>query len=179
MAWPYSDNVRFPEGVTGRCGYADHPVVADTLIYAGCPVGALSTANTARVCVAGDAFLGFAVRSADNRVASATKPDLFNFPNYGDGTTGAGGAKVRVLNAGRLQLPKAITPDTAGVVGNGVTGLAGDQSDVGKKVYFNSSGFTNTSGGNTLVGIVVEVYLSNSGGVIWEIEIISVATTAA
>jgi hypothetical protein len=182
MAWAYSDNVRFPEGESFRSKYDEQPVDADTLILAGCPVGAnagSAPAKCARPCAAGDVFLGFAVRSADNRVASASKPDLLNFPNYGDGTTGVNGAKVRVKSAGPIQLPKAITPDTAGVVGNGITGLAGTQADVGTSVYYNGTGFTNVAGGNTKVGVVTEVKLSNSGGVIWELEIISAATLAA
>lgn len=182
MVWAYTDNVRWPEGVSGREKFDEQPVDANTIIFAGTPVGAnpgSSPVDMARPCVAGDVFLGFAVRSADNRTTSATKPDLFNFPNFGDGTTGPGGAKVRVKSAGIIDLPKLITPDNAGVIGNGIQGAAGTQADVGTVVYYNGTGFTTTAGGNTKVGVITEVKLSNSGGVIWELEIISVATLAA
>lgn len=178
MVWAYTDNVTWNTGLEGREAFDEQPVDANTLILEGAPVGANGASvpvGCARTCVAGDDFLGIAVASADNRTASATKPDVLNYPSYGDGTTGANGAKVRLLSGGRFELEKGRTPDTAGVIGNGITGLAGDQSDVKKLVYFNSSGFTNTAGGNTLVGAVVAVKLSNSGGVIWVIEIRSAA----
>lgn len=176
MAWPLTTELNFDLGLEPS-KYDNYPVDANTSILAGCPVGfraASSPANCVRPAVAGDALAGIAVRSADNTTASAARPNLLYVQNYGDGTTGANGAKVRVLSEGRVRMLASATPDGTGALGT-ITGLAGTQADVGTKVYYNGTGFTTSSSGSALlIGAVVEQGSSfPGGGDYWDIEIMS------
>lgn len=176
MAWPLTTEVDWDLGLEPS-KYDNYPVDANTAILAGCPVGfrAGSTpANCVRPAVAGDALAGIAVRSADNTTATAAQPNLLYKQNFGDGTTGANGAKVRVISEGRLRFLASKTPDGTGTLG-GITGLAGTQADVGTKVYYNGTGFTTSSAGSAiLIGAVVEQGNSFPGGNdYWDIQIMS------
>lgn len=182
MAWPLTTNLNLDLGLQPS-KYHDYPVDANTAILAGCPVGfrAGSTpANCVRPAVAGDALAGIAVRAADNTTASALAPNLLYAMNFGDGTTGANGAKVRVLAQGMLRFPAAVTPDGTGTVG-GITGLAGTQADVGTKVYYNGTGFTTSSAASAiLIGAVVEQGNTFPGALdYWDIEIMSTPLRSA
>jgi len=178
MAWPYTKNITWGKGEEPS-EFRDQPVDANTIIYEGCPVGfnAGSTpVNCARPCSAGDVFAGFAERLADNTTATAANPNILSTPNFGDGTTGANGAKIRLRTGGLVRLYKALTPDNTGAVGVNPQGLVGTQADVGATLYYNGSGFTTTSGGNTKVGVVVQVGTSIFGGVFWDIRLPGQAT---
>jgi hypothetical protein len=182
MAWPLTSEVDWDLGLEPS-KYDNYPVDANTSILAGCPVGFRSgstPANCVRPAVAGDALAGIAVRSADNTTASAARPNLLYVQNYGDGTTGADGAKVRVLSQGRIRMRAAQTPDGTGTLG-GITGLAGTQADVGTKVYYNGTGFTTSSAGSAiLIGAVAEVGSTFPGGNdFWDIEIMSTPLRSA
>lgn len=182
MAWAYTTVVEWDLGLQPS-KLDNYPVDANTAILGGCPVGFKSTsspANCVRPAVAGDAFAGIAMRSADNTTATALAPNLLYTQNYGDGTTGANGAKVRVLSQGRLRFPAAKTPDGTGTLG-GITGLAGTQADVGTKVYYNGTGFTTSSAASAiLMGAVVEQGNTFPGGLdYWDIEIMSTPLRSA
>ena len=51
--------------------YADLPVIASDIVYEGAAVGESSTNGTGRPLVAGDGFMGFAMRRCDNAAGSA------------------------------------------------------------------------------------------------------------
>jgi hypothetical protein len=182
MAWPLTTEVDFDLGLEPS-KYDNYPVDANTAILAGCPVGFKSSSspvNCVRPAVAGDSFAGMAVRSADNTTASAARPNLLYAQNYGDGTTGPNGAKVRVLSEGRVRMRAAQTPDGTGALG-GITGLAGTQADVGTKVYYNGTGFTTSSAGSAiLIGAVVEQGNTFPGALdYWDIQIMSTPLRSA
>lgn len=176
MAWALTADQNWDIGLEPS-KYDDYRVDANTSILAGCPVGFNSgstPANCVRPAVAGDALAGIAMRTADNTTASATQPNLFYKQNFGDGTTGANGAKVRVLSQGRLRFPALATPNGTGTLG-GITGLAGTSADLGTRVYYNGTGFTTSSAGSAiLIGAVAEVSTTfPGGGAYWDIEIMS------
>ena len=174
MAWPFTTEKDWALGLEPTV-YDTQPVDANTIIYAGCPVGfraASSPANCVRPAVAGDAFAGIAVRTADNTTASASLPNLLYQQNYGDGTTGANGAKVRLLIEGVIRFDPRV-PDGTGTAGT-ITGLAGTQADVGTKVYYNGTGFTTSSAGSAiLIGAVVRVGSTLFGTTFWDVELMS------
>jgi hypothetical protein len=176
MAWPLTKAQNWDLGLEDSA-YEDYPVDVNTAILAGCPVGfraGSSPANCVRPAVAADALAGIAVRSADNTTASATAPNILYAPNFGDGTTGSSGAKVRVLAKGRIRLLAAETPDGTGTLG-AITGLAGTQADVGTKVYYNGTGFTTSAAGSAiLIGAVAAVgTTAMSGGGFWDITVMN------
>lgn len=65
----------------------DFPVIASDIIYGGAAVGLVKATGHARPLVAGDRFVGFAQRQVDNSLGAAAA------------------ANVRVIRAGRVQLP--------------------------------------------------------------------------
>jgi hypothetical protein len=74
--------------------HEDYPVIASDIIYEGAAVGE-NGSGYARPLVAGDAFLGFALRKADNSAGAA------------------GTVKVTVRTKGRVQLPISAIAITA------------------------------------------------------------------
>ncbi len=58
-------------GVDGAALYADLPVVASDIVYAGAAVGESTTTGTFRPLSGGDTFAGFCVRQCDNATGSA------------------------------------------------------------------------------------------------------------
>lgn len=174
MAWPFTTATNWDRGVDNFELPDNYPVDANTIIYGGCPVG-LNAASTPVNCaralsvVTPDVFVGFAQRTADNTTATAANPNPLNGGNSGDGTTGVNGDKVRVMASGMICFPKSsATPGATGMLG-GITGLAGTQADVNLLVYFDGSGFTNTSSGNVMIGSVQEVTKDAFGVVQWKV----------
>lgn len=180
MAWPFTTEKNWFLGEEPT-KYDNQPMDANTIIYAGCPAGfraASSPANCVRPAVAGDVFAGFALRTADNTTASAAQPNLLYQQNYGDGTTGVNGAKVRLLTEGRIRFNTQV-PDGTGTAGT-ITGLAGTQADIGTVIYYNGTGFTTSSAGSAIkVGAVVGVGTSLFGSLFWDLEIASGPNKAA
>ena len=156
MAWPYTKSTDWGFGEDPR--FMDNqPMDANSIIYGGAPAGfnsASAPANCIRAYVSGDVFAGVAVRTADNTTASASQPNILYGQNFGDGTTGVGGCKVRLCISGLLRFGTDV-PNGTGTAG-AITGLAGTQADVNKVIYYNGTGFTTTQGGEPDVFGVVE-----------------------
>lgn len=182
MAWPITTEQNWDLGLEPS-KYDNYPVDANTKILAGCPVGfnpGSTPVNCVRPAVAGDALAGIAVRTADNLTADASQPNILYIQNVGDGTTGSNGARCRVLSQGRMRFPALATPNGTGTLG-GITGLNGNQGDVGSHVYYNGTGFTTSSAGSAiLIGAVVEFNATFPGGnASWDIEVMSTPLRSA
>lgn len=170
MAWPYTQNVDWGLAQEADAKFDDQPVDANTVLYAGQPAGfnaGSAPANCIRPLNTADKFAGFVERAADNTTATAANPNLFNIQNFGDGTTGAGGAKVRLRTAGRIRFDARV-PNNAGTAGS-IQGLVGTQADVDVAIYYNGTGFTTTAGGNVLVGYISAVGTTLFGVTYWEL----------
>lgn len=102
-------------------GINELPVAAGAQIFEGSAVGIVAATGLARSLAAGDLFVGFADRGVDNRTGAAA------------------GARVRLREAGKIEVPVAALAIT----------------DIGKPVYASDSGtFLLTAAGNSLVGHV-------------------------
>jgi hypothetical protein len=169
MAWPYSVAVNWPKGQEPT-KFDTQPVGADMQLYAGMPASfsaASSPVGCVRVATSGDKFAGFVEADACNTLANAAAPDILNKQNFGDGTTGAGGCKVRLRTEGFLRFDGRV-PNGTGVAGS-ITGLVGTQADVNVPIYYNGTGFTTSAAAAVLVGEIAACGLDQFGNTYWDL----------
>lgn len=168
MAWTYGA-INWAKGQE-PAKFDTQPVDANTIMYAGMPASAnagSAPVGCIRLATAGDKFMGFVEATADNTTATAANPNILNTQNFGDGTTGSGGCKVRLRTEGFLRFDGRVPSGTA-VLGS-ITGLVGTQADVNVPIYFNGTGFTNSAGGNILVGEIAAVGTDQFGNTYWDL----------
>ena len=135
-------------GEPAETTWYDQPVDAAAVIYQGSAVGLRAATGYARQLVAGDDFLGFSEVLADNSGNGSL------FTGFIPGNGQAGNITVNLRTRGQIVL----NVSTNGTMNGSVT-------DRDKLVYASDGAtFTDTAGGNTIIGRVVD-FLGNVSGV--------------
>lgn len=127
------------EAVEGQ-KFENFRVDASEHVFEGDFVGLNAGTGYARKLVAGDTFLGIAVREVNN---SASQTDV---TASGDGTVAS--TRVRVLTQGQIRA----------TVVDGASSLVGTEADVKTKVYASDDRtVTTASTGNSEIGVIARV----------------------